>query len=132
MSFLLVYLVSRAGLRYEFGAGRIKAYNTWGRKLWFEGLTGLKDISSFTARGSTSMTLFWADRKRRMVFFNSLRRALDASLESVERSETQSKPESKGAAASEWICPNCHESNPGNFNECWKCMRVRAEPIGND
>jgi hypothetical protein len=24
-----------------------------------------------------------------------------------------------------WICPSCHESNPGNFDECWKCQRNR-------
>jgi hypothetical protein len=26
-----------------------------------------------------------------------------------------------------WICPKCHEENPGNFGECWKCMRMRDE-----
>ena len=83
MSCLLVYLVSRAGLRYRFSAGTVSAYNTWGRMLWSEDLTGLKDVSFFTARGSTTMTLFWAQRKRSMVFFNSLRNAMDVSLESV-------------------------------------------------
>lgn len=24
-----------------------------------------------------------------------------------------------------WICPACHEENPGNFEECWKCNRIR-------
>ena len=24
-----------------------------------------------------------------------------------------------------WICSNCHEANPGNFEECWKCQRNR-------
>jgi hypothetical protein len=24
-----------------------------------------------------------------------------------------------------WTCPNCHEENPGNFNECWKCLAMR-------
>jgi hypothetical protein len=23
-----------------------------------------------------------------------------------------------------WICPACHEENPGNFEECWKCNRI--------
>lgn len=93
MSCLLVYLVSRAGLRYTFSAGTVSAYNTWGRKLWSEDLTGLKDVSFFTARGSTTMTLFWADRKRRMMLFNSLRSAMDASL--VERSEAQNNSKTK-------------------------------------
>src|SRR6202000_1174801 len=65
MSCLLVYLLSRAGLRYLFSGGTVSAYNTWGRSLWSEDLTGLKDVSFFTARGSTTMTLFWAERKRR-------------------------------------------------------------------
>jgi hypothetical protein len=93
MSCLLVYTVSRAGLRYVFSAATVSAYNTWGRMLWSEDLTGLKDVSFFTARGSTSMTLFWAERKRRMVFFNSLRNAMDASLESAERSRAQNQAE---------------------------------------
>jgi|SRR5882724_5638706 len=24
-----------------------------------------------------------------------------------------------------WICAHCHEENPGNFEECWKCQRNR-------
>jgi hypothetical protein len=83
MSCLLVYAVSRAGLRYVFAGATVSAYNTWGRKLWSEDLTGLNDASFFTARGSTTMTLFWAQRKRSMVFFNSLRNAMDVSLESA-------------------------------------------------
>jgi hypothetical protein len=26
-----------------------------------------------------------------------------------------------------WTCPDCGEDNPGTFNECWKCQRLRAE-----
>jgi hypothetical protein len=26
---------------------------------------------------------------------------------------------------SSWICAHCHEENPGNFEECWKCQRIR-------
>ena len=125
MSCLLVYLVSLAGLRYLFSAGTVSAYNTWGRKLWSEDLTGLKDVSFFTARGSTTMTLFWAERRRSLVFFNTLRNAMDVSLESAERSEAQSSPEIKDDIAPSWICPHCHESNPGNFEECWKCLKTR-------
>jgi hypothetical protein len=123
MSCLLAYLISRASLRYVFRSGTIHAYNTWGRMLWSEDLTGLKDVSFFSGQGGTAMTLFWADRKRRMVLFNSLRRAMDVSLESVERSEAE-PPAIKGDTGS-WICPHCHEENPENFNECWKCLRMR-------
>jgi hypothetical protein len=129
MSCLLIYLVSRVGLRYVFSSGTIKAYNTWNRMLWSEDLTGLKDVSFFTARGSTSMTLFWAERKRRMVLFNSLRIAMDASLESVEKPELPNSREIQEDIGPSWICPHCHESNPGNFDECWKCQRIRTEPI---
>jgi hypothetical protein len=24
-----------------------------------------------------------------------------------------------------WICAHCHEENPGNFGECWKCQKIR-------
>ena len=125
MSCLLVYLVSRAGLRYRFSAGTVSAYNTWGRKLWSEDLTGLKDVSFFTARGSTTMTLFWADRKRRMMLFNSLRNAMNVSLESAEQLEAQDKAEIKDDVGPPWTCPHCHEENPGNFEECWKCQKFR-------
>jgi hypothetical protein len=127
MSCLLVYLVSRSGLRYVFTAGTISAYNTWAQKLWSEDLTGLKDVSFFTARGSTTITLFWAERKRRMVLFDSLRRAMDTSLETVEGPVAENKPDIKDDAVPSWICPHCHEVNPGNFEECWKCRRNRQQ-----
>jgi hypothetical protein len=25
-----------------------------------------------------------------------------------------------------WTCDHCHEENPGNFYECWKCQRMRS------
>jgi hypothetical protein len=75
---LLYFLVSRASLRYVFGGGTVSAYNTWGQLLWSEDLTGLKFVTTFTGRGMTSMTLFWAERKRRMALFKSLRNAIDA------------------------------------------------------
>jgi hypothetical protein len=25
----------------------------------------------------------------------------------------------------DWKCPACHETNPGNFDICWKCQAVR-------
>lgn len=125
MSCLLIYLVSRAGLRYTFSAGTIKAFDTWDRMLWSENLTGLKDVSFFTARGSTSMTLFWAERKRRMIFFNSLRKAMEASLDSVQKPEVPHSREIAEDIGPSWICPHCREKNPGNFGECWKCQRNR-------
>jgi hypothetical protein len=74
---LLYYLVIRANLRYVFGAGTVTAYNTWGQLLWSEDLAGLKYVTFFSGRGGTGMTLFWADRKRGMALFNSLKSAID-------------------------------------------------------
>jgi hypothetical protein len=129
MSCLLVYLVSRSGLRYVFTGGTINAYNTWGWNLWSEDLTGLEDVSFFTASGQTSMTLFWAERKRRMVWLYSIRRAMDASLATVERSAVENKLEVKDDAGPSWTCPHCHETNPGNFEECWKCLKDRPTKV---
>jgi hypothetical protein len=89
-------------------------------------------VSFFTARGSTTITLFWAERKRRMVLFDSLRRAVDTSLETVERLEALNKPEIRGGADPSWICPHCHEDNPENFEECWKCLKFRPATKSKD
>jgi hypothetical protein len=35
-------------------------------------------------------------------------------------------PESLAEELPVWICPTCHEENPGNFEECWKCQRLRT------
>jgi hypothetical protein len=32
----------------------------------------------------------------------------------------------RDADNSKWTCPHCHEENPGNFEECWKCQRARS------
>lgn len=32
---------------------------------------------------------------------------------------------SKESDSRAWTCPHCHETNPGNFEECWKCQRRR-------
>jgi hypothetical protein len=31
-----------------------------------------------------------------------------------------------------WICAHCHEENPGNFDECWKCQRNRPRKSVNE
>jgi hypothetical protein len=138
MACLLYFLVSRVGLRYMFGGGTVSAYNTWGRLLWSEDLTGIVDAAFFFSRGSTSVTLFWPDRKRALVFFNSLKAALGASTESADTTlegshgevgATQTNPD--GGAGPSWVCPGCHEENPESFNECWKCQRMRS-PTADD
>jgi len=87
-SCLLAFLIIRVGLRYVFGAGRVSAYNTWGRLMWSEDLTGLKDVTFFSSRGQTAMTLFWPGRKRRLVLFDSLKGAVDAAIE-LDKSLTE-------------------------------------------
>jgi hypothetical protein len=34
---------------------------------------------------------------------------------------------SKNLDSDAWTCPHCHERNPGNFEDCWKCQRVRTK-----
>jgi hypothetical protein len=48
--------------------------------------------------------------------------ALRAAIEEDERS--QPAPAEDGPA---WTCKACGEENPGTFNECWKCMKLRPE-----
>jgi hypothetical protein len=46
------------------------------------------------------------------------------------RREAMNEGLTKGEAATEsgpvWVCPKCHEENPGNFDECWKCQTWRV------
>lgn len=30
-------------------------------------------------------------------------------------------------STADWACDGCNESNPGSFEVCWSCARVRAE-----
>jgi hypothetical protein len=76
---LLYFLVSRANQRYVFGDGTVSAYNSWGQLMWSEDLTGLKYVTSFSARGGTAITLFWPERKRALTLFKSLESAINAS-----------------------------------------------------
>jgi hypothetical protein len=80
----LYFLASRVNLRYVVGGGTVSAYNSWGRLLWSEDRTGLKYVTFISGRGGTSMTLFWADRKRAMVLFESLKTAIDASDQAAD------------------------------------------------
>jgi hypothetical protein len=125
-AFLFYYLIGQAGGRYVFGGGTVSAYNTWGRLSWSEDLTGLKDVVLFSGRGNTSMRLIWENRKRSLMVFDSLRDAVDASFEAAnkqaEQRQAQETIENSGPS---WICPHCHEENPGNFDECWKCLKFR-------
>lgn len=29
--------------------------------------------------------------------------------------------------AAEWACPECKESNPSSFDECWKCQTAKPQ-----
>lgn len=41
--------------------------------------------------------------------------------------EDEQNPEPTEDAGPAWKCKSCGEENPGNFNECWKCLKVRDE-----
>jgi hypothetical protein len=119
-------LASRVGLRYVFSRGSVSAFNSWGRLMWSENLTGLVGVSCFTGRGTTTLRLRWADRKRSLELVSSLRDALNASVDSSrQKIEGSGSQEAKDDSGPSRICPACHEENPGNFDECWKCLADR-------
>jgi hypothetical protein len=35
--------------------------------------------------------------------------------------------EPKEDSGPSWVCPQCHEENPSNLNECWKCLAMRPD-----
>jgi hypothetical protein len=48
---------------------------------------------------------------------------LAAERKAIEEDEkTQLSPAEDGPA---WTCNACGEENPGTFNECWKCLKMR-------
>jgi hypothetical protein len=130
---LSVFMVSRVGVHYKFSGGTVSAFNTWGRLMGSENLTGLVGSSVISGRGTTVMRLRWSDRRRSLVLFDSLRDALEAATESADPAPERLHDEGGTSGASSedgagpfWVCPECHEQNPGNFDECWKCLRDRA------
>jgi hypothetical protein len=52
----------------------------------------------------------------------SIGAAMKAKRHGVEFSANTGDSES-----AKWTCPHCHEENPGNFDECWKCQRNRPK-----
>ena len=38
---------------------------------------------------------------------------------------------SPDGTVSSWDCPECHETNPNSFDECWKCQVKRSTPRRN-
>ena len=125
---LAYLLISRLGLKYVFNQGTVSAFNTWGQLMWSEDLTGIKGVTFFSGRGTTTMTLYWPDRKRSLDLIRSLKDALDASIESSKQAlETSRSHQVKEDDGPSWICPGCHEENPGNFDECWKCPADRPK-----
>jgi hypothetical protein len=46
----------------------------------------------------------------------------------VSRGNDAQRQKTGGAVdfgADSWVYSHCHESNPGNFDECWKCQHKR-------
>lgn len=50
--------------------------------------------------------------------------AIFSSRTSDSAPPADNSPTSSGSSA-EWSCPSCHEKNPSNFDECWKCLADR-------
>jgi hypothetical protein len=55
----------------------------------------------------------------------TLAQDLAAVREEADREGVALEPDADAGPA--WICPKCHEENPGNFNECWSCLAMRPE-----
>ena len=49
-----------------------------------------------------------------------------AHAEASQLNQEQFDSESPDAGQPTWVCPKCHEENPGNFDECWKCQTWRT------
>ena len=60
------------------------------------------------------------------VTFPLLERAKERQAE-AQVAEDGLDSEAKDDDRPEWVCPKCGETNPGNFNECWKCLAMRTE-----
>jgi DNA-directed RNA polymerase subunit RPC12/RpoP len=48
---------------------------------------------------------------------------LVAQREAAVENPSNAEPADYSGAA--WTCSKCGEENPGNFNECWKCLAMR-------
>jgi hypothetical protein len=124
------YLLGQLGLKYVFGQGTVRAYNTW-RLMWSEDLTGVTGVRYIGRRGTPNIQILWSDRKRSLELFDSLRHELDGLVEAASPPPQDSDgQESENDSGPAWICPVCREENPGNFGECWKCQRVRESESG--
>lgn len=59
------------------------------------------------------------------LFFLANLQVLFAADEPKSIDEDDPKKLSRSDAGPSWRCPGCGEDNPGNFEECWKCQRLR-------
>jgi hypothetical protein len=58
----------------------------------------------------------------------SLAREMEAESRAIADDPLNQPPTADDRQA--WKCKDCGEENPGNFNECWKCLKLReAESI---
>jgi hypothetical protein len=126
------FVLRRLGLKYVFGQGTVRAYNTWGL-MWSEDLTGVVGARYIGERSTPTIEISWPGRRRRLELFKSLRHELDALVETAKPPPPESaddEEEGEDDRGPPWICPACHEENPGNFGECWKCQRLRERESG--
>jgi hypothetical protein len=50
---------------------------------------------------------------------------LAAERKAIDEDEQNEEPSADDGPA--WKCRSCGEENPGNFNECWKCLKLRVD-----
>lgn len=117
------FVLRRLGLKYVFDQGTVRAYNAWGL-MWSGDLTTVGGARYMRERSTPTIEISWPGRKRRIELFKSLRHELDALVETAKPDDPVDE-EGEDDNGAPWICPACHEENPGNFGECWKCQRIR-------
>ena len=105
----------------------VTLWNTWRKGLPY-GTTPIMGVVS--RRGVTTtdpMTVF----SYMTVLFNAMFLAsFIAFFPSVgtwvkRKKEALWPPVKEADVGPSWICAHCQEENPGNFDECWKCQRIR-------
>ena len=77
VSLISVLIGRRAGCYFVFSGGTLEMRSASGDTRWRDSLLDLQRVSCTQMRDNVSLTLVWADHKRRIEVFDSLRRALD-------------------------------------------------------
>jgi hypothetical protein len=126
-----VLLWRRAGRWVRFGSGEVQLLSPSGAQVWSENLLTLDGAAiGDSHRMIPTLLLYWGKSKRQLPLYPELAGAIKA-LETPVPAESEALKLTEAVASAEpaglaWNCPKCGEENPGNFNECWKCLEMRS------